>query len=127
MHRWSYAEEQIIRIVYDLKTTELSTNFCEITQITATTFGGTTTFNRYVLPKGVISVDASSKAGLSVQEFDGRRHLVKDGKILTTVLLEEALFSFIQFLRGFCSQQRKTFLLLVLLLIMANLLICRFS
>ena len=51
--------------------------------------------------------------GLSVQEFNGKRHLVKDGKILTTVSLDEALFSLIQFLKGFCSQQRKTFLFLV--------------
>ena len=109
VHRWSYADEQIIEVVYDLETTGLSTNFCEITQTAATTFDGTTTSDRYLLPKGVISVDASSETGLSVQEFDGKLHLVKDGKILTTVSLEEALFSFIQFLKGFCSQQRKRF------------------
>ena len=53
VHRWSYADEQIIGIIYDLETTGLSRNFCEITQIAATTFDGTTTFDRYVLSKGV--------------------------------------------------------------------------
>ena len=48
----------VVLVVFDLETTSLS-NECEITQISASSLDRTDTFDRYVLPVGPISKDAS--------------------------------------------------------------------
>ncbi|XP_054633615.1 DNA polymerase III subunit epsilon-like [Dunckerocampus dactyliophorus] len=82
-------------VFFDLETTGLDTQACDIIQISAVC--GERVFNVYTVPRCNITNEASSITGFSV--VDGTLFL--HGDIMPTVPLRNALTSLITFLRSF--------------------------
>ncbi|KAL6106360.1 uncharacterized protein ACO6RY_10252 [Pungitius sinensis] len=82
-------------VFFDLETTGLNTNVCDIIQLSAVC--GKRVFNAYMLPTCRITEGAGQLTGFSVS--DGA--LFRDGVPTGTVPLAEALASFLDFLRSF--------------------------
>ena len=76
--------EPVSKIISDFETFELSPDTCEVCQISAIVSSGhiLEKFNRYVLPEGTISHQASQVHGLKITFSEGKRSLAKNGKLL---------------------------------------------
>ncbi|XP_061677445.1 DNA polymerase III PolC-type-like [Syngnathoides biaculeatus] len=84
-------------VFFDLETTGLDTEKCDIVQIAAVC--GTRTFNAHVVPLGEITKEANRVTGFLVA--DGV--LYRRGTPVATVPLHQALSSFIEFVGSFCG------------------------
>ncbi|XP_061780829.1 DNA polymerase III subunit epsilon-like [Nerophis lumbriciformis] len=84
-------------VFFDLETTGLDTQVCDIVQISAVY--AERVFNAYTVPRCDITKEAARLTGFSVT--DGALFL--HGQPVSTVPLHQALVSFIDFLRSFCG------------------------
>ncbi|CAJ1056071.1 uncharacterized protein LOC121515491 [Xyrichtys novacula] len=82
-------------VFFDLETTGLDTNVCDIIQLSAVC--GEKVFNAYSLPRRELTESAKNVTGFSVS--DGTLFL--RGKPVDTIPLVDAITSFIDFLRSF--------------------------
>ncbi|XP_077592600.1 DNA polymerase III subunit epsilon-like [Stigmatopora nigra] len=82
-------------VFFDLETTGLDTNKCDIIQMAAVC--GSQVFNTYCVPRSPITEEASGLTGFSVE--NGR--LLRHGWSMPTVPLQQALESFVEFLSSF--------------------------
>ncbi|XP_077425676.1 DNA polymerase III subunit epsilon-like [Vanacampus margaritifer] len=82
-------------VFFDLETTGLDTERCDIIQIAAVC--GTRVFNAYTVPRCAISKEAARLTGFSV--VNGL--LLRHGEAMPTVSLSRALTSFVEFLGSF--------------------------
>uniref|UniRef100_UPI0037E80459 DNA polymerase III subunit epsilon-like n=1 Tax=Semicossyphus pulcher TaxID=241346 RepID=UPI0037E80459 len=82
-------------VFFDLETTGLDTNVCDIIQLSA--ICGEKVFNAYTLPHCELTASAKNVTGFTVS--DGTLFL--HGEAVDTIPLVEALTSFIAFLRSF--------------------------
>ncbi|XP_061629544.1 DNA polymerase III subunit epsilon-like [Phyllopteryx taeniolatus] len=84
-------------VFFDLETTGLDTEKCDIIQIAAVC--GKRAFDAYVVPRCAITKEANRVTGFSV--VDG--NLFRHGVAVPTMPLHQALTSFIEFVGYFCG------------------------
>ena len=101
-------------VIFDLETTGLLTNQCEITQLAACKADSSEPpFSQYVLPTCDICLDASEITGLTiVTNADGSRSLTKDNKLLDAVAAQAMLNAFLEWLPTssvLCAHNAKSF------------------
>ncbi|XP_077373720.1 DNA polymerase III subunit epsilon-like [Festucalex cinctus] len=84
-------------VFFDLETTGLDTERCDIIQIAAVC--GTRVFNAFTVPRCAITGEASRLTGFSV----AGGLLLRRGEAVPTVSLPQALASFVEFLGSFCG------------------------
>ncbi|XP_037109614.1 DNA polymerase III subunit epsilon-like [Syngnathus acus] len=84
-------------VFFDLETTGLDTQKCDIIQIAAVC--NRRVFNTYVVPRCALTKEASDVTGFSLANGCLFRH----GKPMDTVPLRQALDSFMEFLSSFCG------------------------
>ncbi|KAM4618678.1 uncharacterized protein ACJ7VT_008023 [Polymixia lowei] len=89
----SVSGEQNI-VFFDLETTGLDTKVCDIIQLSA--ISGERVFNVYTVPQTTITDEAAEITGFTVE----RGTLCLHGRPVSTVSLDQALASFIAFLRS---------------------------
>ena len=84
----------------DLETTGRLAQKWEIVQVAATfnADGKKSVFNKCVLPEGTIEAGASAITGTTIGHRSGTRELLKQGKPVDTLTLQESLKSFLAWL-----------------------------
>ncbi|XP_059191750.1 DNA polymerase III PolC-type-like [Centropristis striata] len=82
-------------VFFDLETTGLDTAVCDIIQLSAVS--GSKDFNKYILPRRQIDKRASGVTGLTFID----NQLLLNGSPMDTVPLDEAVTTFLDFLRSF--------------------------
>ena len=107
VHKMYNPTEPYQLIIFDLETTDKG-RAAEICQISAITQNGHT-YSSYVLPKGNVSVGASRVNNLTVENINGSRLLCKNSLPVTANSLENALYSFSEFIKEHCCTNGKRF------------------
>ncbi|XP_059191720.1 DNA polymerase III subunit epsilon-like [Centropristis striata] len=82
-------------VFFDLETTGLDTAVCDIIQLSAVS--GSRVFNAYIVPRRRIDREASEVTGFTASN----NRLLLNGSPLATVPLDDAVTSFLDFLRSF--------------------------
>ncbi len=86
--------DNICIICYDIETTQLGPN-AEITQLAAHYRPTEAVFDRFVMPRGIITPVASRLTGITIQNSNGKKQMYHNGAEVVSTYIHTCLLSFL--------------------------------